>query len=156
MEIVTLQTIFEDKETLETFVRIFNIAIDNFENEDDSNYLNERFPMEKIKQVKSLFQLRVLKGWLFCNFWDITVPPLDKLYLNDLNLDGLAFIEKDLSDADFSNSSLVRTYLRGANLVNANFQNADLTNAYLMNANLKNANFNGANLDKAQTNGAIF
>ena len=156
MKTVTLQTIFEDKETLEIFANIFDININDFETEDHSNYLNEQFPMEKIKQVKSLFQLRVLKGWLFCNFWDIAIPPLDKLYLNGLNLEGLAFIEMDLSGADFSNSSLVRAYFRGANLENCNFENANLTNAYLMKANLKNANLDGANMTKAQTNGVIY
>ena len=156
METVTLQTIFEDKETLERFAKIFNLKIDDFETEDDKNYLNERFPFDKIKQVKSLFQLRILKGWLFCNFWDIQVEPLDKLYLNDLNLDGFGFIEMDLKGADFSNSLLVQAYFRGANLENVNFKNADLTNAYLMNANLKNANLDGAKMEKAQTNGAIF
>lgn len=156
MEIVTLHTIFEDKSTLLTFAKIFNISIDDFENEEGNNYLNERFPIEKMKQVRSLFKLRKVDGWLFMNFWDIQLEPLDKLYLNDLNLDGFGFIEMDLSDADFSNSSLVQAYLRGANLENANFQNTDLTNAYLMNANLKNANFDGANLEGAQTSGAIF
>ena len=155
MKTVTLQTIFEDKETLERFAKIFNLSIDvpiaiGIETEDDKNYLNERFPFDKIKQVKSLFQLRILKGWLFCNFWDIQVEPLDKLYLNDLNLDGLGFIEMDLSDADFSNSSLVRAYFRGANLENVNFQNANLTNAFLMRANVKNVNFEGATLNKVQ------
>ena len=46
------------------------------------------------------------------NFWDLELKPLDKLYLNDLNLDGFGFIEMDLKGADFSNSSLVRAYLR--------------------------------------------
>ena len=156
METVTLQTHFENKETLLTFTKIFNIAINDFENEEANIYLNEHFPMEKVKQVQSLFSLRVIEGWRFFNFWDIQVEPLDKLYLNDLNLDGLGFIERDLRNADFSNSSLVRTYLRGANLENANFQNANLTNAYLMKANLKNANFDGANLEKVQDSGAIY
>lgn len=156
MEIVTLHTIFEDKSVLLAFAKIFNISIDDFENEEGNNYLNEQFPIEKVKQVRSLFKLRKVDGWLFMNFWDIQLEPLDKLYLNDLNLDGFGFIEMDLSDADFSNSSLVRTYLRGANLENANFKNADLTNAFLMNANLKSANLDGANMEKAQTNGTVF
>lgn len=112
--------------------------------------MNEQFPMEKIKQVRSLFKLRKINGWLFMNFWDIQLKPLDKLYLNNLNLDGFGFIEMDLKRANFSHSSLVRAYFRGANLENANFQYANLTNAYLMNANLKNTNFNGAILDKIQ------
>lgn len=156
MESVTLQTFFEDKETLECFAKIFNAKIEDFETEDDKNYLNERFPLNKVKQVKSLFQLRIIQGWLFSNFWDIPVEPLDKLYLNNLNLDGLGFIERDLQNVDFSNSSLIRTYFRSANLENANFQNANLTNAYLMRANLKNANLEGAILDKIQDNGAIY
>jgi uncharacterized protein YjbI with pentapeptide repeats len=147
---VTLQTIFENKETLETFVKIFDVNINDFENEEGNNYLNERFPMEKIKQVRSLFKLRKVDGWLFMNFWDVPLEPLDKLYLNDLNLDGFGFIEMDLKGADFSNSSLVRAYFRGANLENANFQQANLTNAYLMNVNVKNVNFDGALLDKIQ------
>jgi uncharacterized protein YjbI with pentapeptide repeats len=147
---VTLQTIFENKETLETFVKIFDVNINDFENEEGKNYLNERFPMEKIKQVRSLFKLRKVDGWLFMNFWDVPLEPLDKLYLNDLNLDGFGFIEMDLKGADFSNSSLVRAYFRGANLENANFQQANLTNAYLMNVNVKNVNFDGALLDKIQ------
>ena len=156
MEIVTLHTIFEDKSVLLAFSKIFDININDFENEEGNNYLNERFPIEKVKQVRSLFKLRKVDGWLFMNFWNIQLEPLDKLYLNDLNLDGFGFIEMDLSDADFSNSSLVRTYLRGANLENANFKNADLTNAFLMNANLKSANLDGANMEKAQTNGTVF
>lgn len=156
METVTLQTVFEDKKTLERFAKIFNLKIDDFETEDNTNYLNERFPLDKIKQVKSLFQLRIIQGWLFCNFWDIKPEPLDKLYLNDLNLDGLGFIERDLRNADFSNSSLMRAYFRSANLENANFQNANLANAYLMRANLKNANLDNANLDKIQDSGAIY
>jgi uncharacterized protein YjbI with pentapeptide repeats len=156
METVTLQTLFEDKETLEHFAKTFNLKIEDFETEDDKNYLNERFPLNKVKQVKSLFQLRILKGWLFCNFWDIKVEPLGKLYLNNLNLDDLGFIERDLQNADFSNSTLVRAYFRSANLENANFQNANLTNAFLMKANLKNANFDGAILAKIQDSGAIY
>jgi uncharacterized protein YjbI with pentapeptide repeats len=153
---VTLQTIFEDKEALLTFAKVFNISTADFKNEEANIYLNERFPFDKIKQVKSLFQLRILKGWLFCNFWDIQVEPLDKLYLNDLNLDGLGFIEMDLKDADFNNSSLVRAYFRSTNLENVNFQNANLTNAFLMRANLKNVNFEGANLNKIQDKAAIW
>lgn len=153
---VTLQTIFEDKTTLETFVNIFNVNITDFENEDGNNYLNEQFPLEKVKQVRSLFRLRKISGWLFLNFWDIKLEPLDKLYLNDLNLDGFGFIGMDLKGADFSNSSLVRAYFRGANLENANFQNTNLTNAYLMRANLKRANFEGAILDNIQDSGAIW
>jgi hypothetical protein len=147
---VTLQTIFENKETLETFVKIFDVNINDFENEEGKNYLNERFPMEKIKQVRSLFKLRKVDGWLFMNFWDVPLEPLDKLYLNDLNLDGFGFIEMDLKGADFSNSSLVRAYFRGANLENVSFKNSNLTNAYLMNAKLKDIIFEGANLDKVQ------
>ena len=153
---VTLQTVFENKSALLAFAKIFNIPIDDFENEEGNNYLNEQFPMEKIKQVRSLFKLRKIDGWLFMNFWDVDLKPLDKLYLNDLNLDDFGFIEMDLKGADFSNSSLVRAYFRGANLENANFQNADLTNAFLMNANLINANLEGAKMEKAQTGGAIF
>ena len=147
---VTLQTIFEDKEALLAFANVFNISTADFETEDNKNYLNEEFPMEKIKQVRSLFKLRKINGWLFMNFWDIKLEPLDKLYLNDLNLDGFGFIEMDLKGTDFSNSSLVRAYFRGANLENVNFQNANLTNAYLMNSNVKDVNFDGAILDKVQ------
>lgn len=153
---VTLQTHFDDKATLLAFAKIFNVPTADFENEEANIYLNEHFPIEKAKQVKSLFSLRTVEGWRFCNFWDYEVGKLDKLYLNDLNLDGLGFIERDLRNADFSNSSLVRTYFRSANLENANFQNANLTNAYLMRANLKNANFEGAILENVQTSGAIF
>lgn len=147
---VTLQTIFEDKSALLAFAKIFNISTADFETEDNKNYLNEQFPMEKIKQVRSLFKLRKINGWLFMNFWDVSLEPLDKLYLNDLNLDGFGFIKMNLMGADFSNSSLVRAYFRGANLENVNFQNANLTNAFLIRANLKNVNFEGANLDKIQ------
>lgn len=153
---VTLQTHFDDKATLLAFAKIFNVPIANFENEEANIYLNERFPIEKVKQVQSLFSLRTVEGWRFCNFWDYKVQQLDKLYLNDLNLDGLGFIERDLQNADFSNSSLVRAYFRGANLENANFQNANLTNAYLMKADLKNVNFDGVILDKIQDNGATY
>jgi len=142
--------------TLVTFAKIFHLSIDDFETEDDKNYLNERFPIEKTKQVQSLFKLRKIEGWLFMNFWDIQIKPLDKLYLNNLNLDGLGFIEMDLSGADLSNSSLVRAYLRDANLENANLQNANLTNAFLMNANLKNAKLKGTNLEKVQDAGAVY
>jgi uncharacterized protein YjbI with pentapeptide repeats len=152
---VTLQTIFEDKETLLAFAKIFNIPPADFETEDNKNYLNEQFPMEKVKQVRSLFKLRKINGWLFMNFWDVSLEPLDKLYLNDLNLDGFGFIKMDLKGANFSNSSLVRAYFRGANLENANFQNANLTNAFLMKANLKNVNFEGAVLDEIQSSGAV-
>jgi uncharacterized protein YjbI with pentapeptide repeats len=156
METVTLQTHFENKETLLAFAKIFNIPTTDFENEEGNIYLNERFPLEKVKQVRSLFKLRKIKGWLFMNFWDLELKPLDKLYLNDLNLDGFGFIEMDLKGADFSNSSLVRAYFRGANLENVNFQNANLTNAFLMRANLKNVNFEGANLNKIQDKAAIW
>ena len=156
MKTVTLQTHFENKETLLAFTKIFNVSIDYFENEETNIYLNEHFPMEKVKQVQSLFSLRIIEGWRFFNFWDYEIQQLDKLYLNDLNLDGLGFIEMDLRNADFSNSSLVRTYLRGTNLENANFQNANLTNAYLMKANLKNAKLDNVILDKIQDSGAIY
>jgi uncharacterized protein YjbI with pentapeptide repeats len=151
---ITLHTIFEDKEILAIFAKIFNVLITDFETEDGKNYLNEKFPKELDKQVQSLFNLRIIKGWTFCNFWDHQVGKLDKIYLNHLNLDGLSFIEMDLSGADFSHSSLVRTYLRAANLENANFQYANLENAYLMNVNLLGANLENANLKNTQTNGA--
>lgn len=156
VETVTLQAHFENKETLLAFAKIFHVPTENFDTEEANIYLNERFPLEKVKQVQSLFSLRIIGGWRFFNFWDYKVQQLDKLYLNDLNLDGLAFIERDLRKADFSNSSLVRTYLRGANLEYASFQNADLTNAYLTNANLKNVNFDGAKLDGIQDAGSIY
>ena len=155
MKTVTLQTHFENKETLLAFTKIFNVSIDYFENEETNIYLNEHFPMEKVKQVQSLFSLRIIEGWRFFNFWDYEIQQLDKLYLSHLNLDGLGFIERDLRNADISNSSLVRTYLRGANLENADSQNANLTNAYLMNANLENANFDCAVLENIQRNRAI-
>lgn len=153
---VTLQTHFNDNATLLAFAKIFNVKVENFETEVTSIYLNQHFPIEKVKQVQSLFSLRIIEGWRFFNFWDYPVKKLDKLYLNDLNLDGLGFIERDLQNADFSNSSLVRAYLRNTNLENANFQNANLTNTYLMNANLKNVNLDGAILENVQTSGAIF
>ena len=43
MSVITLHTIFEDKEILADFARIFNVSIDDFETEDGSNYLNEKF-----------------------------------------------------------------------------------------------------------------
>lgn len=156
MTIITLHTIFENKECLSDFARIFNVPIADFETEDGNNYLNEKFPKSLDKQVQSLFNLRVVKGWTFCNFWDHQVGILDKIYLNHLILDGLGFIEMDLSGADFSHSSLVRTYLRAANLENAKFQHANLEAAYLMNANLLGADLENANLENAQTSGAKF
>lgn len=154
MNVITLHTIFEDKECLSDFTRIFNVPITDFETEDGNNYLNEQFPKSLDKQVQSLFNLRVIKGWTFCNFWDHKVGKLDKIYLNHLNLGGLSFIEMNLSGADFSHSSLVRTYLRAANLENANFQYANLESAYLMNANFLGADLKNANLANAQTSGA--
>jgi len=154
MSVVTLHTIFEDKEILADFARIFNLPIADFETEDDSNYLNEKFPKSLDKQVQSLFNLRAIKGWTFCNFWGHQVGKLDKVYLNHLNLDGLGLIEMNLTGADFSHSSLVRTYLRGANLENANFRHANLEGAYLMNANLLGADLKDANLEGAQMAGA--
>jgi len=150
MSVITLHTIFEDKEILADIAKVFNIPINDFETEDGSNYLNEKFPKSLDKQVQSLFNLRVIKGWTFCNFWDHKVGKLDKIYLNHLNLDCLGFIEMDLRGADFSYSSLVRAYFRAANLENANFQQANLTNAYLMGANLKGVNFNAAVLENVQ------
>lgn len=153
---VTLQTHFDDKTTLFAFAKIFKVKVQNFETEVTNIYLNEQFPLEKVKQVQSLFSLRIIEGWRFCNFWDYQVGKLDKLYLNDLNLDGFGFIERDLRNADFSNSSLVRAYFRGANLENANFENTDLTNAYLMRSNLRNANFTNSILDKIQDKDANY
>lgn len=155
MSVITLHTIFENKETLKNFSRIFKVSIEDFDTEDNINYLNEKFPTSLDKQVQSLFNLRILKGWTFCNFWEHSIGKLDKIYLNHLNLDGLGLIGIDLAGADFSHSSLVRTYFRSANLENANFESANLENAYLMKANLKGANFLNANLDKAQMAGSI-
>lgn len=156
MNVITLHTIFENKECLTDFARIFNLPITDFETEDGNNYLNEKFPKSFDKQVQSLFNLRIIKAWTFCNFWGHSIGKLDKIYLNHLNLNGLSFIEMNLTGADFSHSSLVRTYLRAANLKNANFQNANLENTYLMNANLEGANLENANLENAQTNGTKF
>jgi uncharacterized protein YjbI with pentapeptide repeats len=150
---ITLHTIFEDKEILAIFAKIFNVLITDFETEDGKNYLNEKFPKELDKQVQSLFNLRIIKGWTFCNFWDHSVGQLEKIHLDHLNLDGFNFIEKDLNHADFSHSSLVRTYFRGADLEHANFQYSNLGNAYLMNANLQYSQLQHANLIKAQING---
>lgn len=154
MSVITLHIILEDKEILADIARIFNIPINDFETEDGMNYLNEKFPQSLDKQVQSLFNLRIIKGWTFCNFWSHQIGKLDRIYLNHLNLDGLGFIEMDLSNADFSHSSLVRTYLRAANLENANFQFANLEEAYLMNANLVGADLKNANLVDAQMAGA--
>lgn len=153
METITLHTIFDDKETLAIFANVFNISMDDFETEDGKNYLNEKFPKTLDKQVQSLFQLRIISNWTFCNFWDHQVGKLDKLHLNHLNLDGFNFIERDLNHADFSHSSLMRTYFRAANLEQANFQYSNLENAYLMNANLQYAQLQNAHLIKAQING---
>lgn len=153
---VTLQTHFDDASTLTAFAKIFKVLTGDFEVEEQTIYLHQNFPFAKAKQVHSLFSLRIIEGWRFYNFWDYTIDKLDKLYFNDLNLDGVGFIEQDLQQADFSGASLRRAYFRGANLEYANFQNADLTNAYLMRANLKNANFKNTILDNIQDAGAIY
>ena len=153
---VTLQAHFDDVSTLAAFAKIFEVLAGDFEVEEQTIYLHQNFPLAKAKQVHSLFSLRIIEGWRFYNFWDYTIDKLDKLYFNDLNLDGVGFIEQDLQQADFSGASLRRAYFRGANLENANFQNADLTNAYLMRANLKNVNFKNAILDNIQDAGAIY
>ena len=153
---VTLQTHFDDTTTFTAFAKIFKVLASDFEVEEQTIYLHHSFPVMKAKQVQSLFSLRIIEGWRFCNFWDYQVGKLDKIYLNDLNLDGIGFTEQDLQSADFSESSLRRAYFRGANLERANFQNADLTNAYLMRANLKHVNFENAILNHIQDAGAIY
>ena len=62
--------------------------------------------------------------------------------MNDLTAWGLA--AKDLSDADFSNSTLMAADLSGADLHGADFLNAMLTEVDLGGANLTEANLKGA------------
>lgn len=155
MEFITLHTIFENQSALNDISRILGIPASDFNHDEGNNYLNEQFPKSLDKQVQSLFELRIIQGWTFCNFWNHSVGKLDGIYLSHLNLDGMGFIEMNLAGADFSHSSLVRTYLRAANLENANFEHANLESAYLMNANLKGSNLNQANLKNAQMSGCI-
>ncbi|MDB2414329.1 pentapeptide repeat-containing protein [Rickettsiales bacterium] len=82
-----------------------------------------------------------------------------------LNLAGLSFGGKDLSNVDltmadmretnlsrtnFRNSILVHVDFQGADLSYADFRNADLSNAIFEKANLEGTNFDGANLFNAE------
>ena len=81
----------------------------------------------------------------------------------ELELNGVAFTEADLSNANLSKAQLVGTdfagatlwavNLQGANLADSNFAGADLTGANLVGANLVGTNFSGANLTRVNLTG---
>ena len=60
-----------------------------------------------------------------------------------------AFLNSNLTGADFTNANLTDTQVFSSNLTAANFTNANLTNANLGGSTLTGANFSGANVTRA-------